>query len=532
MDVDRGRDLLPWVGAVALGITAESVGFGWGDPRHWIPDLLTGWMLLACGLLARRRRHGARIGSLLAVSGAFWFAGNFASVRWWPVAFAATHLAFFHRGLLVHALLSYPSGRMRSRLLIIVVAVAYIASLLVVFNRSDIATIAAGLALVVVALIARLPARVPTVVLGVVLAGGAALRLANPGGGPDEVALLGYEAAICVVALELLSGLRGRSREQAAVADLVVELGERPPGTLRDALADALGDPTLEIFYWDESGTVFDAAGRSVVFPSETPARTVTTIERGGERVAALIHDPAVLDDPTLVEAIGAAARLEAANSRLRASFRAQLAELEASRRRLLAARDEERRRLAARLQEGAERHLEMLASFLHDARDRAGGGAAADPVERAQVQLERTLADLYELAGGLHPRVLVEEGLNGGIRELAAACPVSVELDLDDAVMAAPSQAAAYFVCAEALANMVKHAHASHVRVSARMRGGAYVVEIRDDGVGGAKPQSGSGLRGLVDRVEALGGTLRIESPPGGGTVLAAELPLDGEDG
>lgn len=251
--------------------------------------------------------------------------------------------------------------------------------------------------------------------------------------------MLGYEATICVVALELLSGLRGRSREEAAVADLVVELGR---AAARDAARCPRGrarrsDARDRLL--DENGTMFDAAGRSVVIPSETPARTVTTIKRGGERVAAVIHDPAVLDDPTLVEAIGAAARLEAANSRLRASFRAQLAELEASRRRLLAARDGERQRLAARLHEGAERHLEILASFLRDARDRAGGGAAADHVERAQVQLERTLADLYALAGGLHPRVLVEEGLNGGIRDLAVACPVSVELDLEDAAMTGP---------------------------------------------------------------------------------------------
>jgi signal transduction histidine kinase len=91
---------------------------------------------------------------------------------------------------------------------------------------------------------------------------------------------------------------------------------------------------------------------------------------------------------------------------------------------------------------------------------------------------------------------------------------------------MAAPSQAAAYFVCAEALANVVKHAHASHVRVSARMRGGGYVVEIRDDGVGGAAPQSGSGLRGLVDRVEALDGTLFVSSPAGAGTTIRGEIP------
>jgi signal transduction histidine kinase len=531
VSVKRGRELLPWVAAATLGVVAEWVGFGWGDPRHWIPDLLTGWTLLACGLLARGRRQGSRVGSLLAAVGAFWFAGNFASVRWHALAFVAAHLAFFHRGLLVHALLSYPSGRLRSRWLIVVVAAGYAASLVLVLNTSDVATIVAGLVLIAVALVARPPARVATVLLGAVLAGGAALRLADPGGGVDEAALLGYEAAVCVIALELLSGLRGRSHEEAAVADLVVELGERPSGPLRDALANTLGDPTLEIVYGGDSGSLIDAAGRAVPMPTQGPGRTVTLIERGGQRVAAVVHDPAVLEDPAMVDAITAAARLEAANSRLRADVQAQLAELAASRTRLLAARDDERQRLATRLHDGAEHRLLILSSILREARERAAGDATVEHVERAQVQLERTLADLHELARGLHPRVLVEEGLLGGIRDLAATCPVAVDLDVAHVRMAARSEAAAYFLCAEALANVVKHAHASRVSVTGRQRDGAYVVMVCDDGAGGAAPDAGSGLRGLADRVEAVGGDLRIESPPGGGTVLAAELPLGGEE-
>jgi signal transduction histidine kinase len=528
----RARELLQWAAAAALGIAAESVGFGWQDPRHWIPDLVTGWTLLACGLLARRRRRGSRVGALLAAAGGSWFAGNFASVGWAPLAFAGSHLAFVHRGLLVHALLSYPGGRLRSRPLLVVVVAVYAASMVLVVDRSDSATIVIGLTLITVAVLARLPARVPSVLFGTVLAGGAALRLAVPGGRPDEAVLLAYEAAICLVALELLSGLRARSREEATVADLVVELGERPTGPLRDALADALGDPTLEIVYRGAGGAPIDASGRSVSMPAKVPDRTVTMIERGDEDVAALIHDPAVLEDPALVEAIASAARLEAANSRLRADVRAQLAELVASRRRLLAARDEERRRLASRLHEGAERRLEILGSILHEVRARAAGNAAAEHVDRAQHQLDRTLTDLHELARGLHPRVLAEQGLDGGIRDLAGACPISVELDVEDVSVAAPAEVAAYFVCAEALANVVKHAHASGARVSARQHDGALVVEIRDDGAGGATLRSGSGLRGLADRVEALGGVLRLESPPGRGTVLAAEIPLGGEEG
>jgi signal transduction histidine kinase len=532
MSATRCRELLPWVTAAALGIAAESVGFGWAEPRHWIPDLITGWTLVACGLLARRRRRGSRVGVLLAAAGFSWFAGNFASAGWQPLAWAAAHLAFVHRGLLMHALLSYPTGRLRSRLLAAIVALAYAASLVLAVDRSDLATIVIGLGLVAAALIARLPARVPAVVFGIALAGGAALRLALPGGGPDEAALLVYEGAIWFTAVELLSGLRTRTREQAAVTDIVVELGEGPSETLRDALAGSLGDPTLAIVYWGAGGAPIDAAGRPVAMPGAGPDRAVTPVERGGERVAALVHDPAVLEDRALVEAVAAAARLAAANSRLQSDVRAQLGELAASRRRLLEAGDEERRRLKRELHDGAERRLEVLASILLEAGERGPGDLVGDHVQRAQRQLERTLGDLHELARGLHPRVLADEGLLGGVRDLAAACPVSVEIEVDDVRLPAAVEVAAYFVCAEALANVVKHARARHVFVAVRRSEGGIAVEVRDDGAGGADPASGSGLRGLEDRVEALGGVLHVESAPGSGTLLAAEIPLGGEEG
>lgn len=530
MGVERGRELLPWGAAAALGITAESVGFGWADARHWIPDLITGWTLVACGLLARRRRRRSRVGVLLAAAGFSWFAGNFASVGWQPLAWVAAQLAFVHRGLLVHALLSYPTGRLRSRALGALVVAGYAASLVLALDRSDAATIVFGVALVATALIARISARTPAVVLGAALAGGAAVRLALPGGGPDEAALLIYEGAIWLTAVELLSGLQSPAIEEAAVADIVVELGGGPPATLRDALARALGDPTLEIMYWTERAVPIDGAGRPAALPVERPDRVVTPIERGGERLAALIHDPAVLKDPALVEAVAAAARLEAVNSRLQADVRAQLAELAASRRRLLDAGDEERRRLERELHEGAEHRLEILAALLDEARGRADA-ATVEHLERARHQLERTLEDLHELARGLHPRVLADEGLLGGVKALAASCPLPVEIAIDGARLPAAVEVAAYFVCAEALANVVKHARASHVSIGAQRRDGRVLVEVSDDGSGGADPTSGSGLRGLADRVEALGGVLYVDSTPGRGTLLAAEIPLAGKE-
>jgi signal transduction histidine kinase len=517
--------------AAALGVAAEWVGFGWTDARHWIPDLATGWTIVACGLVAGARRPRSRTGALLTAAGVAWFAGNFASARWEPLAWTAGHLAFVHRGVLAHALLSYPTGRLRSRALVAAVAAGYVVSLVPQVTESDRATVAVGLAVIAVAVATPLPARGPAVLFGAVLAGGAAIRLATPADAADEAALLAYQAGICVVAVDLVARLRSRRREEAAVADLVVELGEHRSGTLRDALAHALGDPTLEVVYWGEDGAPLDAAGRAVAAPEPGPDRAVTVVERGGERVAALVHDPAVLDDPALLDAVAGAARLEAANSRLQADVRARVAELDASRRRLLEAGDEERSRLERRLHDGAERRLDVLSAMLREASAGSDGDAAREAVERARRQLERTRADLHELAHGLHPRVLSEQGLAGGLRDLAAASPVEVDVAAEDVALSPAARVTAYFVCAEALANVVKHAGARRARIAVRRNEGRLLVEVEDDGVGGADPDAGSGLRGLADRIEALGGALRVESPPGRGTLLAAEIPLGGEE-
>jgi signal transduction histidine kinase len=137
-----------------------------------------------------------------------------------------------------------------------------------------------------------------------------------------------------------------------------------------------------------------------------------------------------------------------------------------------------------------------------------------------------RSLGELVELARGLHPRVLAESGLAGALGQLAASCPVDVELTAADVRLSAAVEVAAYFVCAEALANVAKYAAASRVWIDVRCVGADLTVRVRDDGVGGADARRGTGLRGLVDRVEAHGGSLRIESPPRRGTLLVATIP------
>ena len=534
--------LLLWPAGAALGIAAEWIFFGWGDPRHWVPDLVTGWTLIACGLVAWSRRPESRSGALLAATGFSWFFGNFATTGVGPLEWLGAHAVYLYRGPLVHLLVSYPSGRLSSRLDRVTVAVGYVAAVVTPVWRSEIATIVLAALLVAVCARSYLQAAGATrrarlltlravAGLGLVLALGAAARLALPAGEASEPSLLALEVTLCAVAGVLLAGLVAPSWERAAVTDLVVELGESRSGTLRDELARALGDPTLEVGYWlPNAGAYVDAEGRPVALPDPDFARSVTLIEGEGTPVAALVHDPAVLDDPGLREAVSSAAQLAAANARHRAEVRAQVVELRASRRRILDAADEERRRLERRLGEGAQDRLERIAERLRQIRLSAHSDAEAQRIDRIEAQLARTLEELQRLAHGLHPHVLAEAGLAGALGSLAEQAPVPVEVVAPAAALPADVEAVAYFVCSEALANVAKHASASRVAISVTSGDRRVRIEIEDDGLGGADPAHGTGLQGLADRVEALGGTLRVASPIGGGTRLAAEIPLGGE--
>jgi signal transduction histidine kinase len=534
--------LLLWPAGAAFGIAAEWIFFGWGDPRHWVPDLATGWTLIACGLVAWSRRPESKSGALLTATGFSWFLGNFANAGVGPLDWLGAHALYVYRGPLVHLLITYPSGRLVSRLDRSAVAVGYAAALVTPVWRSEIATFALAALLVAVcarsylraigpARRARLLALRAAAGLGLVLAGGAAARLAAPAGDASEPSLLALEAALCALAGGLLAGLLSPHWQGAAVTDLVVELGESRSGTLREELARALGDPTLEVGYWlPNAGAFVDSEGRPFSLPDPGSERSVTMIEGEGRPIAALVHDPAVLDDPGLREAVSSAAQLAAANARLQAEVRAQVAELRASRRRILEAGDEERKRLERRLREGAQQRLERLAEQLGRARLSARSGASAERIDRSEAQVARTLEELRRLAHGLHPRVLTEAGLAGALASLGEQAPIQVEVVAPTARLPAEVEAVVYFLCSEALANVAKHASASRVSVSVTTGDRRVRIEVEDDGLGGADPARGTGLRGLGDRVEALGGTLHVESPVGGGTRLAAEIPLDGE--
>jgi len=268
--------------------------------------------------------------------------------------------------------------------------------------------------------------------------------------------------------------------------------------------------------------------GQAVSLPP-TAGRTVMRVDRDGDEVAAIAYDASLDDDPDLVEAIRAAAGIALQNEHMKRESGERLAELHASRERLVAAGDAERRRLERNLHDGAQQRLVALALQLRMIERRIESDPATTQlVNSASDELAHSLSELRELAQGIHPAVL-NHGLAAALDSLAtrATVPTAVSMDLPDR-LPAPVELAAYFVASEALANIGKYAGATTASIRVRRVGGSVVLEIADDGVGGADPGGGSGLRGLGDRLEALNGRLQVRSPSGSGTVITAEIPYE----
>ena len=239
-----------------------------------------------------------------------------------------------------------------------------------------------------------------------------------------------------------------------------------------------------------------------------------------------LVHDEALLADRKLLESVAAAAQFAVANAALQAEARSRADELEASRRRIVEAGDSQRRRLEQELRLGAERRLDRVAMLMADARN------AVEPADGASIgtleaELDEARRELREFAQGVHPAALTERGLVPALTLLAARSTIPVVVEGTIERLPEPIEAALFFVCSEALANVAKHAAASRASIELLEERGRIVATIVDDGVGGANLGDGSGLRGLADRVEALGGRLMIESPRGAGTRIVAELPF-----
>jgi signal transduction histidine kinase len=329
-------------------------------------------------------------------------------------------------------------------------------------------------------------------------------------------------------ALFVISTVRARTAGGALGAAIVDLEPGAAPGRLRDALARALGDSTLQLAFRQPDGMGYlDTAGQIIEVAQPDPGRAVMPV--AGSDEAVLVYDEGLKLEPQLIRLTAAAASMALEHTRLQAEVQAQLEQVRASRERIVEAGDAERRRLERDLHDGAQQRLVTLSLALTMARHQA---ASADPelgslIESASKEAREALTELRELARGIHPAVLTETGLTGAIQALVERSPVATTIiAVPDGRFPTAIEATAYFVVSEALANVAKHAMASGAEVTIRKRPGRLVVEVSDDGAGGARTEKGSGLRGLADRVASAGGVLRVDSPPGSGTRLEADIP------
>jgi signal transduction histidine kinase len=540
--------------------------------------LIVGWGFAGVGLFAWARRPDNRVGMLMTATGFAWFFSLLgASDLPWLFTFGSVFGSVYF-ATAIHMLLSAPSGRLHTRGERTIVASSYFVTValiwpvwlfldpardfecpecpdnvLLVADNDTVADVLStavnvlGLALVIAVLVAvvrrwrrasaperRLyaPIYASGVALMVTLIANLALQSAGKSGEAVHVAwMLSVIPLALMPYLFLASFVRARMIQSGAVGELIARLSEAPrAGGLRDALARALGDGSLELVYWLPDDERFvDADGRPFELPEDHAHRAVTKVEREGECVAAIVYDATLRDAGGHVRAVGAAAALALENERLEAELRAKVDELRGSRERMLRIGMEERRRLERDLHDGAQQRLVSMALNLRLARAKLRGEpeAADRLLSSAGAELDAALEELRELARGIHPAVLSDRGLETAVETLARRAPVPVKLEaLPGERLPAAVELAAYFVIAEALTNVAKYAEASHARVHVERDNGRVVVKVSDDGVGGANPEEGTGLRGLADRLAVIEGRLSVDSERGRGTTVTARIP------
>ena len=560
------------VAGLALGLAALALvttSDREGDSPAWIVLALTlGWAFTFAGIFAWWRRPENRVGALMTLVGFMWFLGALTSAEEPWVFTVGMLLGALWLGALIHMLVAFPTGRVEPGLERTVVVLGWSCAIVLPFAGTLVtphpegcrdcpdnlllvwdsdagsaivqaiglaasAVLLAGVGIVVIrrwrgfGKVQR-RALAPVVWTAAAVAAVGLISLL-----PAAVGAEGLSEAVDATLIVLITALPfafllGLMRSSLSRASAVSALFDRLGGAgARDALAEALGDPTLTLAYWlPDPGRYVDARGHAVDLASAGGA--VTEIERDGVPVAAIVHDPALLDDRALVRTAGAAAALALENERLGAELRARYDDLRAASARLVAAGDAARRRIERDLHDGAQQRLVSLSVMLNLARRQVEPASpTAALLDSAMTELTAGLAELRELARGIHPAVLTERGLDQALAALAARAPLPVVISNPLERRLPPAlEAAAYFVVMEALTNVAKYASASSAEVTISQSNGEVVIDVADDGVGGADPAAGSGLAGLSDRVTALGGRLDVRSPPGGGTHVRAELP------
>ena len=552
--------------ALAFALTNDAIGAELGEPL--VIALLNDWITLSfvlCGLVAWWRRPESRFGPFMIVAG---FVNFLTTLSWTTSDVPFTigqSLDLLAPVLFLHVFLAFPTGRLENRFQRVLLGTAYATAIglelvrmtLGGFGPHNLLEISANPGAQEALTRIQLSAVAAFCLVGVGLLVVRRRRVVQPLRGSLALLYDAFGLALVMVALLLGSLVFGgpavaeirwatfatlglapaaflvailHSRlARSAVGDLVVELrGDPEPAELQDALARALRDPSLELVYWlPEFGSYADLHGRPVVLPSKD-GTAITLIDREGAHVAALLHDPALEDEPELLEGVTAAAGIAIDNGRLHAELRARLQELRGSRARVIEAGQKERQRLERDLHDGAQQRLIALSLDL----SRLEVRLEADPeartrLDQARGEISKSLDELRAVARGIHPAVVSGHGLQVALEQLVARAPVPVRLNVAlEGRLPEHLEVAAFYLVSESLTNIGKHARATSATVEVARADHQVVVEVVDDGVGGADTERGTGLRGLADRVEALDGRLRVWSPVGGGTRLRAEIP------
>ncbi len=453
-------------------LAGESALLGDSPVAVIVADVLAGSSFLAVGIVALGRPSARRFAAIAYLAGVAWFMANLVGVA-----------DVVHRPLLVHAVLSFPTGRADGRLRRVAVAGSWVAAVaLAPVPRvggviMGVAVVVAGAAGVVMARAVRhqtdVTARAATA-LGVAIGGAALLGLLDPVSGAAHAVAVAYACLVAVAGVALLAPVLFGDAQRFELADNVVELTE------------LAGD---------------DVAGM------------VASLRRDDET------------DQAQLDVVAAVSRLLQDNRSLHVSLEAQVEEVRRSRRRLMDAADSERRRLARHLAAGAGRHLHELSVIV--AALRAMPGHDRELVGRIDAEVAATRDDLEQLARGLHPRLLVEGGLRPSLEDLARRAHVLTMVRAPDTRFSATVETTVWYLCAEAAANVAKHARAASMAIDVALDGESLVATVTDDGVGGARPTAGSGLSGLVDRLRAVDGRLELTDLDGGGTQLRAWVPV-----
>ena len=570
-ETPSGRSWMLWALAVAgLGILTGVLILGVASARlepSALRIFLIAWIVVPyvlSGAVAWWRRPASRLGPLMMLTG---FVMGLTPMQWSSQPLVHSVGNFFDMlpaALFLHVFLAFPSGRVRDRAEGVLVAFTYAVTLglqlvkiLLGSNPESLFTVvsapAAGtvveqfqLALVAGCLIVgtvllhrrrtgheRLRRRPATLVVDAFSFALVMLALLYIGGlfsWPflDSIRLVTF-AALGLAPIAFLFALLDLRLARGDVAGLLVELQSEPTTDLQAPLSRALRDPTLRLSYWlPEFGTWADQDGAPTSPPTSSADRGVRVLSREGEPMAALTFDPALDEEHELLDAVVATTSIALENGRLRAELRARLSELQESRGRVLEAGRQERQRLERDLHDGAQVRLVALSMEL----GMLGAAPGTDDELRtrllhAKSEVSASLEELRDVARGIYPAVLSAHGLDVALESLAARAPVPVQLTVAIPERPPPAvEVAAYYVVSEALANAGKHSQATAVQVCVERQDSRLVVDVRDNGRGGARAHPGSGLDRLGLRVEALGGRLSVRPADGGGVQVHAELP------